>query len=90
MEELFTELFDIDSVEQYRNENIIDLNNIIVNPYLSNDVETLQKYYTILLDYVCDLEEKLKILKYENMKIKRKLFWINKNEEVIHYEKKSI
>lgn len=59
----------------------VDIDDVISNPYIANDLELLQKHYTILLDYYYDvcrkyimLQRKLRIIqkgiKYDEMRDK--------------------
>lgn len=41
------------------------IKDIKINPHLTNDIVLLKKYYTLLLSYVCELEEKNNKLKKE-------------------------
>lgn len=54
--EKFIERYDFDSVK--------------INQYLSDDIDILKKYYTIVLKYVTKLEHKNQKLKDENEHLK--------------------
>lgn len=41
------------------------IKDIKINPHLTNDIVLLKKYYTLLLDYICELEERNRKLKKE-------------------------
>lgn len=41
------------------------IKDIKINPHLTNNIVLLKKYYTLLLDYTCELEEKNDKLKKE-------------------------
>ena len=41
------------------------IKDIKINPHLTNNIVLLKKYYTLLLDYVCELEERNRKLKKE-------------------------
>lgn len=41
------------------------IKDIKINPHLTNNIVLLKKYYTLLLDYVCELEERNKKLQKE-------------------------
>ena len=41
------------------------IKDIKINPHLTNDIVLLKKYYTLLLDYICELEERNKKLQKE-------------------------
>ena len=53
--------------------NRIDFTNVISNDKISNDLETLQKHYTILLDFCYELMENDEKKKEEIEILKRKL-----------------
>lgn len=36
----------------------VDINDVLTNPYIANDIETLKKYYTVLLSYYNQLNRK--------------------------------
>ena len=52
---------------------------IKVNPYISDDLETLQKHYTIIVEYVKELEEKLRKEKELTRKLKAKVLSLENN-----------
>lgn len=41
------------------------IRDVKINPHLTNDIVLLKTYYTLLLDYVCELERKNDRLKRE-------------------------
>lgn len=53
---------------------------------IAQDVETLQKNYMILLEYVKKLELKNRRLQYEKEKLEKQLNLIKKNKEVLILE----
>ena len=57
-----SELFSYESEEL---QDYIQKHNISVNPYLSDDYITLKKHYSIVLEYVKSLENKLRYCRYE-------------------------
>ena len=59
----------------------IDFTNVISNKYISNDLETLQKHYTILLDFCYDLMEKNDKQKEKNEILERKIYWLERKDE---------
>lgn len=38
---------------------VIDINNVIVNPNISDDINVLKKHYSLLLEYINELEIKI-------------------------------
>ena len=70
--------------------NRIDFTNVISNDKISNDLETLQKHYTILLDFCYDLMNKNDET-IEKMKIlERTLYWKNEKIESLLKQKESL
>ena len=59
----------------------IDFTNVINNDKISNDLETLQKHYTILLDFYYELMEKDEKKKEEIEILKRKLNWYERKKQ---------
>lgn len=51
----------------------VDITKVIANPKIANDLETLQKHYTILLDFCYELMENDEKKKEEIEILKRKL-----------------
>ena len=68
----------------------IDFTNVISNDKISNDLETLQKHYTILLDFCYELMEKDEKKKEEIEILKRKLNWKNKKIESLSKQNESL
>lgn len=65
----------------------VNVDKVIANPDIANDLDLLQKHYTILLDYYCDLEENND---KQKQIIKAKDRNINKLEQDIEYLKEEI
>ena len=63
----------------------VDVTKVIANPEIANDLDLLQKHYTILLDYCYDLEDKNRLYKEKLGVLDRQLYWkdrkINKLKE---------
>lgn len=68
----------------------IDFTKVISNDKISNDLETLQKHYTILLDFCYDLMNKNDET-IEKMEIlERNLYWKNEKIESLLKQKESL
>ena len=59
----------------------IDFTNVISNDKISNDLEILQKHYTILIDFCYELMEKDEKKKEEIEILKRKLNWYERKKQ---------
>ena len=70
--------------------NRIDFTNVISNDKISNDLETLQKHYTILLDFCYEIMEKDEKKKEEIEILKRKLYWKDKKIESLSKQNESL
>lgn len=68
----------------------IDFTNVISNDKISNDLETLQKHYTILLDFCYEIMEKDEKKKEEIEILKRKLYWKDKKIESLSKQNASL
>lgn len=68
----------------------IDFTNVISNDKISNDLETLQKHYTILLDFCYEIMEKDEKKKEEIEILKRKLYWKDKKIESLSKQNESL
>lgn len=68
----------------------IDFTNVISNDKISNDLETLQKHYTILLDFCYELMEKDEKKKEEIEILKRNLYWKDKKIESLSKQNESL
>lgn len=65
------ELFSDELIEKYENTN---LDKVKINKHIGDDIKTLEKNYTILLDYCCELENRNQLLKNKIERLER---WIN-------------
>lgn len=65
----------------------IDVNKVIANPKIANDLDLLQKHYTILLDYCYDLEDKNRLLTEKMATFDRKFYW--KDRKIDNLTKKN-
>ena len=54
------------------------IKDIKINPHLTNDIVLLKKYYTLLLDYICELEERNRKLKKE---IERRDYFVQRRRK---------
>lgn len=62
----------------YEYTDSIDINTVITNPNIANDIDLLQKHYTLLLDYCYDLEDNNRLYKEKYEIANRKIYWKDK------------
>ena len=67
----------------------VDISNIITNPYISDDLNVLRKHYSLLLEYVIELEHKIEDQKRKDEYQKRIIKGYEMKERGYDYEEKN-
>lgn len=67
----------------------VDINNIITNPYISDDLNVLRKHYSLLLEYVIELEHKIEDQKRKDEYQQRIINGYEMKEKGYDYEEKN-
>ena len=67
----------------------VDISNIITNPYISDDLNVLRKHYSLLLEYVIELEHKVEDQKRKDEYQKRIINGYEMKEKGYDYEEKN-
>lgn len=62
----------------YEYTDSIDINTVIANPNIANDIDLLQKHYTLLLDYCYYLEDNNRLYKEKYEIANRRIYWKDK------------
>ena len=53
----------------------IDIDTVIANPDIANDIDLLEKHYTLLLDYCYELENNNRLYKEKYQILNRRIYW---------------
>lgn len=68
----------------------VDITKVIANPEIANDIDLLQKHYTILLDYCYDLEDKNRLYKEKLGVLDRQIYWKDKKIDKLKQKNESL
>ena len=63
-------------------QNEVELDSVKPNKYISDDLITLKKHYTLLLDYISVLEKRNDKLKIENERLNQKIYLMENTVDV--------